>query len=380
MDKLARLTVICISLFENRGTTMLSWRRWKLLLGVVIVAPLLLLIHVLFQEREWTVHKGSLGGMANETVDVEAHLEEEGEDEEELFSEKPTPLWATFDPNEVRTDREIFFVALNGLLSPRQACMAEAAAIHHPHRRVFLLLTSNFSTAEVLDNSPTGNLASLPNVRLRHLPVTQTFRFTKLWDWYLKSDWQKDPSLADDYLGPAIGLLLLYKHGGLLLSWSTLTLASLPFPGLAECGPDSLAPFVSLPARHELSERLLDSAQLSLNPAGLSLSSLEATLRKVCKVEHLIRLGYSPCLSLPQILPSPKLCPVEQKRSWVLFDPKRKQIARREVGETSLMVNLWLEESGELAQWASDQDCKSHFLHLAENHCPIALASNNNSL
>ena len=78
--------------------------------------------------------KGSLGEMVKETVDGEAVGLEEEEEEEELFSEKPTPLWATFDPNEVlldnshhfifkfakvRTDREIFFVALNGLLSPR---------------------------------------------------------------------------------------------------------------------------------------------------------------------------------------------------------------------------------------------------------------------
>ena len=34
-------------------------------------------------------------------------------------------------------------------------------------------------------------------------------------------------------------------------------------------------------ARHELSERLLDSAQLSLDPAGLSFSKFEATLRLV---------------------------------------------------------------------------------------------------
>ena len=32
-------------------------------------------------------------------------------------------------------------------------------------------------------------------------------------------------------------------------------------------------------SRHELSERLLDSAQLSLDPAGLSFSKFEATLR-----------------------------------------------------------------------------------------------------
>ena len=43
--------------------------------------------------------------MVQETVDGEAvELEEEEEEEKELFSEKPTPLWATFDPNEVLLD------------------------------------------------------------------------------------------------------------------------------------------------------------------------------------------------------------------------------------------------------------------------------------
>ena len=40
------------------------------------------------------------------------------------------------------------------------------------------------------------------------------------WSWslsiwsvrYLKSNWQKDPSLADDHLGAAIGFLFLYKY------------------------------------------------------------------------------------------------------------------------------------------------------------------------
>ena len=60
---------------------------------------------VLFQEREWAVSKGSLGEIVQETVDGEAvELEEEEEEEKELFSEKPTPLWATFDPNEVLLD------------------------------------------------------------------------------------------------------------------------------------------------------------------------------------------------------------------------------------------------------------------------------------
>ena len=42
--------------------------------------------------------------MVQETVDGDAVKLEEEEKDEELFSEKPTPLWATFDPNEVLSD------------------------------------------------------------------------------------------------------------------------------------------------------------------------------------------------------------------------------------------------------------------------------------
>ena len=60
------------------------------------------LLQVLLQEREGAVHKGDFDELANEQVGGEALLLEElEEEEEELFSEKPVPLWATFDPNEV---------------------------------------------------------------------------------------------------------------------------------------------------------------------------------------------------------------------------------------------------------------------------------------
>ena len=63
------------------------------------------------------MHKGSLGEMASNTVDGEVGVvEEEGEEEEELFSWKPNPLWATFDPNEVLLDstpKLVFFLAIH---------------------------------------------------------------------------------------------------------------------------------------------------------------------------------------------------------------------------------------------------------------------------
>ena len=61
------------------------------------------LLQVLLQEREGAAHKGDFDELANEQVGGEAFLLEEleEEEEEELFSERPVPLWATFDPNEV---------------------------------------------------------------------------------------------------------------------------------------------------------------------------------------------------------------------------------------------------------------------------------------
>ena len=44
------------------------------------------------------------------------------------------------------------------------------------------------------------------------------------------------------------------------------------------------------------------------------------------------------------------------------------------------MVNLWLEESDGLSQWASNFAFESYFLQLAQKHCPTILNSENNTL
>ena len=58
------------------------------------------MLQVLVQEREVAVVEGSLGEIETFVEEEELHKEEE-EVEEDVFSEKPIPLWATFDPNEV---------------------------------------------------------------------------------------------------------------------------------------------------------------------------------------------------------------------------------------------------------------------------------------
>ena len=60
---------------------------------------ILILLQVLVQEREVAVIEGSLDEI--ETFGEEEEELHKEEEEEEVFSEKPIPLWATFDPNEV---------------------------------------------------------------------------------------------------------------------------------------------------------------------------------------------------------------------------------------------------------------------------------------
>ena len=61
---------------------------------------ILILLQVLVQEREVAVIEGSLDEIETFGEEEELHKEEE-EEEVDVFSEKPIPLWATFDPNEV---------------------------------------------------------------------------------------------------------------------------------------------------------------------------------------------------------------------------------------------------------------------------------------
>ena len=50
------------------------------------------------------------------------------------------------------------------------------------------------------------------NVRLRHVPLTDLFRRSKLWAWFVHSGWERSDR-RDGLLWHAIALLLIYRHG-----------------------------------------------------------------------------------------------------------------------------------------------------------------------
>ena len=312
---------------------------------------------------------------------IEYDLESLFESEED--EEVEEPLWATFDPNEVGFKRDIFFIESSGSLglTARQGCVVEAAATNHPFRNIWVLFTGgNVSTINVFDSGVTVSLLFYRNIKLRHLPVSKTFKYTKLWRWFVFSDWQKSED-HDSLLWLSLSLLLLYKHGGLVLGWDSFTLHPLPFPVLGQCFPDELALHVlGLPAKHIFVENILDKADISAKLEDISKDTARRELDRLCKVNNLNALKYKKCKSFPLVLGESSLCPIEKKKHWIMFDEKRKKIAQNQIADPGTkVVNLWLDDSGGLKEWASPT-FKTFLYDLAEQHCPVVFETNENKL
>ena len=74
----------------------------RLFLLLVVLSPALLLLH-------WLLSEGSQGEREERESGVEEEVEEYDEKEENMF-EEVIPVWSSFDPNEVRQNRDIFFI------------------------------------------------------------------------------------------------------------------------------------------------------------------------------------------------------------------------------------------------------------------------------
>ena len=106
------------------------------------------------------------------------------------------------------------------------------------------------------------------NVRLRHVPLTDLFRRSTLWAWFVHSGWERSDR-RDGLLWHAIALLLIYRHGtentlyiytsyyliihvlymlyitgGTVLAWDSLSVSPVSVPSLGLCNTDHLAPNV----------------------------------------------------------------------------------------------------------------------------------------
>ena len=158
-------------------------------------------------------------------------------------------------------------------------------------------------------------------------------------------------------------------------------MSPLPFPALGQCSSDQLALHsFGLPAKHVLVENIIERAEISAKLEDISKDAIRKELDRLCKVNYLADLKYKQCNSFPLILEEEALCPVEREKYWILFDTRRKKIAQRQISnKETKVINLWLEESGGLKDWAS-QEFRTILYDLAQEYCPVVFENNGNRL
>ena len=229
----------------------------------------------------------------------------------------------------------------------------------------------------------TRPLLNYQNVRLRYFTITKLLSKTKLWDWFLHSNWQHSPD-RDVLLWLALSFVTIYKHGGTVLAWDSFSLAPILHPteeqssSLILCNGDELAlNILNFPVKHPMIENILDQAQKSPTLESLNRNSLLQETLKFCKVKTVTDLEYKQCKTFSPILPESFACPIERSRYWTIFDDKRSKIAAKQIQKKETkIVNLWLDESEDISMWASD-NFKTLIYYLSQKHCPRTFAEQN---
>ena len=213
-------------------------------------------------------------------------------------------------------------------------------------------------------------LLSYYNVRLRYFNTVNILQRSKLWSWFVQSDWQHSHH-RDTLLWFALSIHIIYKHGGTVLSWDSLSLDTLPSPEnpvIAACEEGVLATnVISFPAKHQVIENMLDLAEKTPTLETFNTFSLQTEILRVCKTEDIEDLKFKQCLDFKPLLPTESFCPVEKSRYWQIFDDKRSAIVMRQVKQ-SKTLNLWLEQSQDIKSWVSPSS-NNAFTSLAQTWC-----------
>lgn len=241
-----------------------------------------------------------------------------------------------------------------------------------------LSLSTRVFSLDVFNDPVTEPLLYYDNVRLRYFSITKMMEGSKLWSWFIHSDWHHSAN-RDPLLWLALSFLLLYKHGGTVMAWDSLTINTLPSPQtpiIASCDQGVLALNVlNYPAKHPVIENILDYAEKTPTLQSLNEQSLQKEILRICKAGNLEDLAYKQCLNFKPLQPPETFCPIESSRYWQIFDEKRSKIVRKQVESGNVKtVNLWLDQSRNIPVWASES-FNSAMKYLAQSYCPLVLES-----
>ncbi|GAB6029466.1 hypothetical protein CHUAL_005220 [Chamberlinius hualienensis] len=126
----------------------------------------------------------------------------------------------------VLSENSLFFVETKAgkyILSPKESCAVESAAITHPNSSVTV-----YNTHGHFDMSDTYSklLSTLPNVHFKYISLDEIFSHTQLESWHRNNVIQSS-QFQTEHQSDGIRLALLYKFGGIYLDTDVIVIQPL---------------------------------------------------------------------------------------------------------------------------------------------------------
>ncbi|CAG0922852.1 unnamed protein product [Notodromas monacha] len=127
----------------------------------------------------------------------------------------------TLDPSKI-PENAIYLMETSGLpmLSPKQLCAVESAALHHPNRPVVMAVNNTFLQLPVVLKSWSERY---PNVMFINLDIVQWLNGTILLPWLSKNLLDKSPFKTPQATN-ALRYATLFKYGGLYLDTDVIVM------------------------------------------------------------------------------------------------------------------------------------------------------------
>ncbi|CAG0922853.1 unnamed protein product [Notodromas monacha] len=127
----------------------------------------------------------------------------------------------TLDPSKI-PENAIYLMETSGLpmLSPKQLCAVESAALHHPNRSVVMAVNNKFLQLPIVLKSWSERY---PNVMFINLDIVQWLNGTILLPWLSKNLLDKSP-FKTAQASNALRYVTLFKYGGLYLDTDVIVM------------------------------------------------------------------------------------------------------------------------------------------------------------
>ena len=350
---------------------------WFVALAVATTVFIVALYHASKGPNLGSIGEGQIGEFILNPEDFEltniSRKSHKNDDEEQI------KLYGNLEDSEIRINHDMFFFVTSGAadLDDKQACVVEAAASLHSHKRVFILFITK-SEVKVLGSKTLSLLISYDNVYMRSIKLSKYFTQSNAKSWLLNSNFQKT-DYYEKFLRDALTYVFLDKYGGIVLDFDILLLKSFKSREslLNRCSnQDQIESTpMAMVAKHPLLYDLiseLDTAFDSSNTHSIGKDLITKFLKKGCKVSSIRELVHKQCKKSATVLSKlTDFCPLPNFKKWMIYNSNYAKFVTNKIEEVnSFGIKLWSADEDNV--WGIETaPSPFHFHKLAKTACPL---------